>query len=241
MTTILAFEASGEQCSVSLSIDDQVSTLTSHQPRSHASHLLPFTEQLLAQGQIALTNIDAIACAVGPGSFTGLRIALSVAQGLAYASDKPIIAINSLAAMSARIKAQSNEVLIPLIDARMDEVYWGVYNADNQAIGQEAYIGSRDSFEEDLKKRLANMTEKNSKIIATGRAWQTIDFAKTAANTLAIDVIPTLDEQEISAAQVVTLAIKQWNKGLWAAPQNVDLSYCRDSVAWNKRTRIRSI
>lgn len=241
MTTILAFEASGEQCSVSLSVNDQVKTITSDQPRAHASHLLPFTQQLLAQAQITLPDVDAIACAVGPGSFTGLRIALSVAQGLAYASDKPIISINSLAAMSASLSVTGNSIILPLVDARMDEVYWGAFNNHYQSLGNaEAYIGSRDSFEEELKTQLRSINDQGSTILAVGKAWQTIDFAKAAAKAFAIDLTPTLNSQEASAAYVVALAMNEWNKGHYISPQEADLYYCRDSVAWNKRTRIRS-
>lgn len=241
MTTILAFEASGEQCSVTLSINDQMNTLMSDQPRAHASHLLPFTEQLLAQAHITLSDVDAIACAVGPGSFTGLRIALSVAQGLAYASDKPIISINSLAAMSASLSVTDSHIIVPLVDARMDEVYWGAYDTQSQSLGSaEAYIGSRNSFEAELKALLASINDQGLKILAVGKAWQTIDFAQAAANALAIDLAPTLNGDEASSAYVAALAINEWNKGHSISPQNADLYYCRDSVAWNKRTRIRS-
>ncbi|WP_053980300.1 tRNA (adenosine(37)-N6)-threonylcarbamoyltransferase complex dimerization subunit type 1 TsaB [Marinagarivorans algicola] len=240
MSTILAFEASGEQCSVSLSVNHKTQTLVSHQPRAHATHLLPFTEQLLAEHQYTLSDVDAIACATGPGSFTGLRIALSVAQGLAYASDKPVISVNSLAAMTVPLKESQAALVLPLVDARMDEVYWGAYGLDGQSrIEQKALMGARAGFEDALNALLHNLTVNASQVLATGQAWHSIDYAKNAAQALGIRLAPEDTRDKVSAAYVVSLAQVAWEKGDYVSPQAVDLYYCRDSIAWNKRTRIR--
>lgn len=241
MSTILAFEASGEQCSVSLKINDEVNTLVSHEARAHAAHLLPFTEQVLAQSQLALADIDAIACAVGPGSFTGLRIALSVAQGLAYASDKPIIPINSLAAMTVPFHQVDKALLLPLVDARMDEVYWGGYTLNGYcALANDANIGSRSSFYENLKTTLEAAKIEPANVLAVGRAWGNIDFAQAAGKSLGLDFIVDELANESSSAYVADLAQVAWNEGHYLPPQKVDLYYCRDSIAWNKRKRIRA-
>lgn len=252
MAIILAFEASGEQCSVSLSVNGKISTLMSHQPRAHAEHLLPFTQELLAKNARVLADVDAIACAVGPGSFTGLRIALSVAQGLAYASDKPIIPVNSLAAMAVPFMAASfniktsahnspaPQLVLPMVDARMDEVYWSVINPNDKPLRQDqAFIGTRDAFKLNIQSALVNANVQAADVLAIGNAWHTIDFAKEAATELGIDVA-TSCEAEASAQHVVTLAQSLWENKQALQPQAVDLHYCRDTIAWNKRTRIRT-
>ncbi len=241
MSTILAFEASGEKCSVSLSMNHETKTLVSDQPRAHATHLLPFTEQLLAEHQCVLADVDAIACAIGPGSFTGLRIALSVAQGLAYASDKPVIAVNSLAAMTVPVKESAAALVLPLVDARMDEVYWGAYSLEGQScIEKNALMGTREGFERELQALLERLAVDASHVLATGQAWQSIDYAKSAAQVLGVHLAEEDTQDEVSAAYVASLAQAAWRKGDYVSPQKVDLYYCRDSIAWNKRTRIRA-
>jgi tRNA threonylcarbamoyladenosine biosynthesis protein TsaB len=125
---ILAFDTSSTACSLALQIDNEVKCLDQNAPMQQAKLILPLIQGLLAQSSLSLNELDAIAYGCGPGSFTGIRIANSVAQGIGFAAQKPIIQISSLAALAqtAYQEKKCSKVLAAL-DARMQQVYWGVY------------------------------------------------------------------------------------------------------------------
>ncbi len=237
MRSILAFDASGDCCSVTLSLAAGfVNTLQSHEPRSHAAKLLPFTQILLQQANSSLADLDAVVCSAGPGSFTGLRIALSVAQGLAYAANKPIVLINSLAAMVQSVEPTSISTLyLPLMDARMGEVYWGAYSGDCRPIdaATAALIGKQDNF----KSKIQSLITGYSSVVALGWGWQSVSFAQAALAELNIELVETVEPHSFAVAQLAQAMVPFENH--FVEPQKADLFYCRDSVAWNKRQRIR--
>ncbi len=96
--------------------------------RSHSKQLLPMCQEVLAEAGLTMSQLDAIACTRGPGSFTGLRIGVGVAKGLAFGQDLPIYAVSSLATLAHQvIEATSCERVVALLDARMGELYMGEY------------------------------------------------------------------------------------------------------------------
>ena len=240
MRSILAFDASGDCCSVTLNLASGfIGTLQSREPRSHAAKLLPFTQTLLDQANCSLADIDAIACSAGPGSFTGLRIALSVAQGLAYASNKSIILINSLAAMVQSVVFTVQPTLcLPLMDARMDEVYWGAYSYDGFPL--DAVASALMGKKEDFLMQLKILLTQHSSVIALGEGWQTVPFAQAALKQLNIELINTAEPHSLAVAQLAQVFAAA-DDGCLIDPQKADLFYCRDAVAWNKRRRIRAL
>lgn len=140
--TLIALETSTEFCSVALRHAGQVTVRRVHAGQTHSERLLPMLAELLAEAGIAAQACEVIAFGAGPGSFTGLRIACSVAQGLAYGLDCPVIAVGTLRAMAEELrqnlsqKRKHNQEPDPLpdgtlvlaaLDARMREVYWAVY------------------------------------------------------------------------------------------------------------------
>jgi tRNA threonylcarbamoyladenosine biosynthesis protein TsaB len=130
---LLAIEASADACSVALQSAAGIIERNEFTPRQHSQLLLPMVDELLQQSAKALTDIDAIAFSAGPGSFTGLRLALGLAQGLAFGADIPLIAVSSLAALAqAAIEARQLEASAQIfcaVDARMGECYLGHYVA----------------------------------------------------------------------------------------------------------------
>ena len=125
---LLAFDTSTIACSIGLSIDGKITLRHEIAPMKQAKIILPLLNQLLESENISINQLDAIAFGCGPGSFTGVRIAVSVAQGLAYAAQKPLISISSLAAMAqAAYQDLGWTKLITAVDARMNEVYWAPY------------------------------------------------------------------------------------------------------------------
>lgn len=134
MTTIINIETSGKICSVALSRDGVVEFMREDtEGMKHAERLAPFLEQTLEEVARRDMKVDAVAVSIGPGSYTGLRIGLSMAKGLAMGLDVPLIAIDTLQilavkAMFANRMWTGEELLVPMIDARRMEVYTAVYD-----------------------------------------------------------------------------------------------------------------
>ncbi|SDX14378.1 tRNA threonylcarbamoyladenosine biosynthesis protein TsaB [Collimonas sp. OK242] len=128
MQTILAIETSTELASAALLRDGQVITRESAGVQTHSLAILPMVQSLLAEAGISLAQCDALAFGVGPGSFTGVRTACGIVQGLAFGADLPVLPVVTLAAMAqaCRDLNGAGEVLA-VLDARMGEVYWAQY------------------------------------------------------------------------------------------------------------------
>ncbi|MGL5948722.1 MAG: tRNA (adenosine(37)-N6)-threonylcarbamoyltransferase complex dimerization subunit type 1 TsaB [Aeromonas sp.] len=130
---ILAVDTATEACSAALLCVDEagnerVYARWEEAPRDHTKKILPMVQSVLDEAGVRLTELSAIAFGQGPGSFTGVRIGISVAQGLAFGVDVPLIGISTLAAMAQGAWAQHNACqVLAAIDARMDEVYLGAY------------------------------------------------------------------------------------------------------------------
>ena len=132
---ILAIETGTDACSCALLYAAEIIALHAVEPRRHTELLLPMIDSVLEDSGVGLGSLDAIAFGRGPGSFTGLRIACAVAQGLAFGADRPLVAVSTLQTVAAGMHRESRarRVLVAL-DARMDEVYWGGYEWDGVAM-----------------------------------------------------------------------------------------------------------
>jgi len=142
---ILALDTAGQWCSVALLANGAVIEQLETEPRRHAASLLPLVEACLAEAGLALADLDAIAFGRGPGSFTGLRIATSVAQGIAFGADLPVAPVSNLAAAAAAaLRLHGWRRVLVALDARMDEVYAAAYElgADGlpALVGEEALL-----------------------------------------------------------------------------------------------------
>ncbi len=133
MPNILCIESSASLCSLALLVKGQVYNREQDGQRSHTQFMLSFVQDLLKEAQINAADLDAIAFSAGPGSFTGIRLAASTAKSLAYALDKPVISISSLAIIAQgfyRLNPGEDAVTV-ISDARMDELYIGQYDCVN--------------------------------------------------------------------------------------------------------------
>ncbi|MFZ4789802.1 MAG: tRNA (adenosine(37)-N6)-threonylcarbamoyltransferase complex dimerization subunit type 1 TsaB [Candidatus Competibacteraceae bacterium] len=125
---LLALDTATEACSAAVWVDGAVLERYELAPRRHAALILPMLEAVLAEAGLSVKQLDAIAVGRGPGAFTGVRIAIGIAQGIAFAADLPVAPISTLAALAlgaAREFGYSH--LAAALDARMGEVYWGAY------------------------------------------------------------------------------------------------------------------
>lgn len=137
MSCLLAIECSTDACSVALRCGQRHEEILKIQPREHQRILLPMVMELFGQAGLALQAVDAIAYGAGPGSFTGLRLCVGVVQGLAFALQKPVIPVSSLAALAwTFVQQQGAELDTVLVtqDARMGEVYAGAYRVHSQGV-----------------------------------------------------------------------------------------------------------
>ena len=116
-----AFETSTEWCSVALCCDGEIAAIERRAANRHSELALPMLERLIGNAGMTLAQLDAVAFGAGPGSFTGLRIACGLAQGLAFARALPVIGISTLEAMA---EASGAPRVVACIDARMSEVYY---------------------------------------------------------------------------------------------------------------------
>lgn len=121
---LLALDTSSDACSVALERDGDVIERHVLRPKEHTRLLLPMIEELLAEAEVAIPDLDAIVPGIGPGSFIGVRIAVSVAQGMAFAAGRRVAPVSSLAAVAAEAFAvEGVERVVVAQDAHMQEVY----------------------------------------------------------------------------------------------------------------------
>ncbi len=132
---LLAIDTSSIACSVALRIGDNVFERHEEQAQEHTRLLMPMIRSVLQQGNVTVADLDAIVLGNGPGSFIGMRIAASVAQGLAHGGQLSIVPVSSLAAVAAQVFADSGsrEVVVAQ-DAHMNEVYLGLYRRDDSGL-----------------------------------------------------------------------------------------------------------
>lgn len=122
---LIAIETSADACSAALWSDDQVHERFQIAPREHSELILPMVAEVLAEGGIGRSQLDGVIFGRGPGSFTGVRIATGVAQGLAFALDLPVVPVSTLEVLAQGVHRESGSSrVLAAFDARMAEVYW---------------------------------------------------------------------------------------------------------------------
>ena len=159
MITLLNIETSTTTCSASISINgeliDEKIILSDKYVHGEQLHIL--IQSLLKKNDISFTNLDGVCIASGPGSFTGLRIGVSTAKGIAFAINKPLISVDTIQVMMENYdisNKESNSIYFPMIDARRDEVYTAGYNAKKEIvypldakIVDQSFLDSLSQFE----------------------------------------------------------------------------------------------
>lgn len=124
---LLVIDTSTEWCSAALWLDGRICAQRALAGQRHSSLLLPMVDALLRESDISLRQLDGVAYGAGPGSFTGLRIACAVTQGLAFGAELPVVGVSTLESMAEQSGAGK---VLTVLDARMAEVYWAAYERD---------------------------------------------------------------------------------------------------------------
>lgn len=221
---LLAFETSTEACSVALWRDGAVLERFEVAPRRHAELALPWAEALLAEAGLARSQLDAIAVGRGPGAFTGVRLGVAIAQGIALALDVPVLPVSTLLALAARAPATAERVLAA-IDARMGEVYLGAFVRDVD-VGHDAWravqpeaVGAPDAI-----------------ALPDGGGWDGVgtgfDAAGGALRARLGERLARVDATALPhAADVARLGAVMFARGEAIAPERLEPAYLRDNVA----------
>ena len=220
---ILSIDTSTEACSAALSIDDIIQVKFEIAPQQHSRLILEQCDQLLADAELKPTQLDAVAFGCGPGSFTGLRIAAGVTQGIAFGADLPIISISTLAAQAQKVALQHPECLyLPAIDARMKEIYWGFYLLNNGVVELQSteQVSSANHVKTNLSKP----------IVGIGSGWRV--YQETLEISLnSLEITKQYPENTPSAEEIAVLAADKLQRGEVHSPEEAIPVYLRNNVA----------
>ena len=221
MTTLLALDTATECCSAALLHDGSVTARSEVIPRQHAQRLLPMIEELLGERQLRLQDVDALVFGRGPGAFTGVRIATGMVQGLAFAADKPVVAVSNLAALAQRAwREHGAETVAAAIDARMDEVYWGLYGL------QDGVMQLLDD-ERVCAPEAVSLPAGVGSVAGAGTGCQ-------YAERLAVTATQSWPQMLPDASDLITLALPRWQAGEVVDAADAQPVYLRDKVATPK-------
>ena len=127
---VLAVDTATEACSLALLSGDEVICRFAEGGLAHAQQVLGMVEAVLAEAEVSLSMLDGIAASIGPGAFTGVRISVAVAQGLAFGAGLRVAPVTTLEALASQVLGRGAGRVLACLDARMGEVYWGCFAAD---------------------------------------------------------------------------------------------------------------
>ncbi|MEN9583065.1 MAG: tRNA ((37)-N6)-threonylcarbamoyltransferase complex dimerization subunit type 1 TsaB [Pseudomonadota bacterium] len=223
---ILAVDTATEACSAALQVGDTLFSRWEEAPRDHTRKILPMVQAVLDDAGITLGELDAIAFGRGPGSFTGVRIGISVAQGLAFGVGVPLIGISTLAAMAqGAYRLDGAEQVLTAIDARMNEVYFGRYELIDgrmQLVGDE--VVSDPVALVDARGKLAG------RVTCVGTGFETYgETLSGLADELAVSQV-----RFPAAIDMLPLARAAWLAGEAVPVEQATPVYLRDKVTWKK-------
>jgi tRNA threonylcarbamoyladenosine biosynthesis protein TsaB len=222
-STLLAIETSTPACSAALSVDGEVIERYALAPRQHATLMLPMIESLLLEAGLTVRQLDAIAFGRGPGSFTGVRIAASMVQGIAFAADLPVVPVSTLAALAlGGMRESSLPRMMAAMDARKSEIYWGCYTQTGGNV--IALQGSECVCTPDAVPECAQQDW-----VGVGSGWSA--YGEPLMQCLGERVVRLLPDLEPRAADVARLAIHEFNQGVSLSADEAVPVYLRNNVA----------
>ncbi|HKZ11075.1 MAG TPA: tRNA (adenosine(37)-N6)-threonylcarbamoyltransferase complex dimerization subunit type 1 TsaB [Rhodanobacteraceae bacterium] len=218
---LLAIETATEACSVALLHGEMLIDRTELAPRRHAELVLPMAEDVLAEAGITRRQLDAIAVGQGPGAFTGVRLAISVAQGLALALDLPVVPVSSLAALAMQAP-KNGAAILAAIDARREEIYAGAFRFDAGGL-VEALDRER-------------VLPPSALVLAEAEAWNVLGTGWSAHADAIREHLPSPPrwadgDRYPQARDVALLAAPLFAAGKGVPPEQALPVYLRDKVA----------
>ncbi len=224
---ILAIETSTEACSAALLDNNNVISRFEIAPRQHSQLILPMIDELLAEAELKLQQIECLAFGCGPGAFTGVRLATSVIQGIAFSIDRPAVAVSSLTALAQAAYGETKiENCLSAIDARMQEIYWAYYQLDANGLMQYQVE------EQVCKPELLKLNSSQVDWIGVGSGFDTYEKvldAKTLDNRQSKQM-RWLSNQFPHASQVAKIAKSEYLAGKAVSASQALPKYVRNQV-----------
>jgi tRNA threonylcarbamoyladenosine biosynthesis protein TsaB len=228
---VLALDAATEACSVALLQDGEMLLHSLESGKGHAQQLLALVKQVLAEGQLSLPMLDGIAASVGPGAFSGVRISVAVAQGLAFGAELKVVAVTTLQALAAQVLPSGDDRAVVCLDARMGEVYWGCFCPD-AVHGVSEILGPGVAAPGSVLDQMAGAP--SGRYIGIGRGFSAYPALENIAG-LAINA----DQRRAlpSAREIARLGALKLQNGAGVDPADLQPLYLRDKVAFTEAER----
>ncbi len=227
MALILNIDTSTTVCSVALSKDGKMLAIKeNNEGLNHSVSLGVYIDDILKENQLDSTHLDAVAVSMGPGSYTGLRIGVSIAKGICFGAEKPLIAVPTLQALAQSVSEELQEEALycPMIDARRMEVYTAFFGKDNQVlIDTKAEIIDENSFEELLAKY---------KVFFFGNGSGKLKDTLTAPNAHFIENIET------SAQHLIPIAEQLFTEQKFVDVAYFEPFYLKDFIATTPKKKM---
>jgi tRNA threonylcarbamoyladenosine biosynthesis protein TsaB len=199
---ILNIESSTTNCSISLANNGELISIRELNEKnySHSTKLHSFIEEVLKNSNITVNKLSAIAVSSGPGSYTGLRIGVSAAKGLCYALQIPLISVPTLQVLARQLNIQREDLIIPVMDARRDEVYSAVYNSEYELV--------RDIFPEIIDSESFSGLAKNNKLYFIGNGQEKCERLIRKKSNLIFSNYDTFP----SSKEMILISFKKFKK-----------------------------
>ncbi|MES9968791.1 MAG: tRNA (adenosine(37)-N6)-threonylcarbamoyltransferase complex dimerization subunit type 1 TsaB [Candidatus Thiodiazotropha sp.] len=220
---LIAIETAAEACSAALYLSGEISVRYKIVPRGHSELILEMVDDLLSTADLIPASLDAVAFGRGPGSFTGVRIATGVTQGIAFAADLPVVGVSTLAALAQRAYREKGErKLLTAFDARMGELYWAGYKVGEKELVVPAIaeqVGSPQQVEIPF----------DDEWYGVGSGWGA--YSEQLERRLGSTLLGFKSEIYCSAREIALLAAEDYQAGLAVAPEHALPVYLRNQVA----------
>lgn len=219
---LLAIETAAEACSAAIYDSGAITQRFELQPRKQSELILPMVESLLAESGYHLNQLDGLAFGAGPGSFTGVRIATGVVQGLAFAADRPVVPVSTLAALAqGSYRESGGEWILAAFDARMGELYWGGYQV------VEGLVESR--IPDQLAPAAQVQCPSSGSWRGCGSGWAS--YRELLEPRLGGRLQGLEPDRQCQARDVALLGVRGLHDGMGVAASEVTPVYLRDKVA----------
>lgn len=232
MPKILLIETSTSLCSVALAVDGRiVANRESTQPRAHAASTAPFVKEILDRQGLLAPDLDAVCVSAGPGSYTGLRVGVSTAKGICFATGRPLLSVGTLEilvhqAREAGLLPPGCRYVIPMIDARRMEVYTAVFTPEGEQLTEvQPQIIGADSFRREISE---------GPVLVIGDGAAKCSGTLTGEGLRFVQACPT-------AAAMLTPAMREFEAGHFQDTAYFEPFYLKQFVATVSRKQLFQI
>ncbi|MGB5737604.1 MAG: tRNA (adenosine(37)-N6)-threonylcarbamoyltransferase complex dimerization subunit type 1 TsaB [Thiohalocapsa sp.] len=226
---LLAIDTSGAACSAALLHDGVLTQRLEHAPRRHGELILSMMDALLSDDGLAARDLDALAFGCGPGSFTGLRIAAAVVQGVAFGAGLDVVGVSTLAALAQGCRRRDGaDHVLCAFDARMGEVYWGAYRVDPNGLmrplGDDVVCAPEAVWMPEFEQQQP-----------AGAAWSGVGsgwvvYGEVLSSRVGVTLSLSGADQECEARDIAMLARDAVERGEARSPEQAIPVYLRNQV-----------